>query len=119
MATPQENTAKRMAADILIALIHNGRLVPVHDDNQEVLAQRQNQIFEEAYQGLFDLVKAVKIKETSIKRAAADVLIAAIHGGRYYPNPVAPEDQVKAQLQILAQAYQNLVDVLMKGAKDE
>lgn len=117
MATPQENTAKRMAADILVALIHNSRIFPPHHDNQEELANMQTQLLGEAYTGLLEMIAAVKVKETAAKRMATDILIAAIHSGRYYSNPVAQEEQVKEQIKILSQAYQSLVESF-KGTKE-
>ena len=110
MATPQENTLKRMATDILVALIHNNRLVPPHHDDQNELAMRQTELLTEAYNGLLEMLKLVKIKEASNKRLAADILIAAIHANRFHPNLVAPEDIVPEQIRVLTQAYQNIID---------
>lgn len=110
MATPQENTVNRMAADLLIALIHNNRLTPPHHDNQTELAKRQIKMFNEAYQGLVEMIKSVKIKEVSLKRMATDVLVAAIHNNRFHPHSVAPEHIIAEQVKILTDAYKNLTE---------
>ena len=117
MATPQENTVNRMAADLLIALVHNNRLTPPHHDNQVELAKLQSKMLNEAYQGLVAMIKAVKIKEVSLKRMATDVLIAAIHTNRFHPNLVAPEHIIAEQIKVLTDAYQDLVESFM-GVKE-
>jgi hypothetical protein len=117
MATPQENTVNRMAADLLIALVHNNRLIPPHHDNQIELAKLQSKMLNEAYQGLVTMIKAVKIKEVSLKRMATDVLIAAIHTNRFHPNLVAPEQIIAEQIKVLTDAYQDLVESFM-GVKE-
>ena len=48
---------------------------------------------------------------------ATDVLIAAIHTNRFHPNLVAPEQIIAEQIQVLTDAYQDLVESFM-GVKE-
>lgn len=117
MATPQENTVNRMATDLLVALVHNNRLTPPHHDNQAELAKLQSKMFNEAYQGLVEMIKSVKLKEVSLKRMATDVLVAAIHNNRFHPNSVALEHIIAEQIKILTDAYQDLIESFL-GVKE-
>ncbi len=119
MATPQEYTAKRIATDILIAAIHAGRFYIPHYIPQEEKTNAQIKLFEQMYQQLLETVQAIKIKEVSTKRAAADVLIAFIHNGRFQPaDHVSEEERPSEQMKILIQAYQGLIDSFVLS-KDE
>jgi hypothetical protein len=111
MAIPQEYTPKRMTADILISAIHAGRFYIPHYIPQEEKTNAQVKLFEQMYQQLLEAIQAIKIKEVSTKRAAADVLIAFIHNGRFQPaDHVSEEERPAEQMRILIQAYQGLIN---------
>jgi len=116
MASASESSAKRLATDLLIAAVHNGRFYPAGDIQQETQAEAQTHVLAEAYQGLLEGMKALKIKEATSKRAVVDLVIAAVHNGRYLPAASIPvEDIHNEQVHLITQACQALADMYTKS----
>ncbi len=113
--TPQDTTAKRIAVDILVAAIHNNRFYPPNYTPHEELPNIQTDLFRTLYEKLLEAIKNTRTKETTTKRAAADILIAAIHSGRLHPHNVSEEEAPHAQMALFIQTYQDLVESL-KGS---
>lgn len=109
---PQDTTAKRIAVDILVAAIHNNRFYPPHYTPHEELPHVQTGLFRDIYEQLLEAVKNTRTKETTTKRAAADILVAAIHSGRLHPHNVSEEEAPQAQIALFIQTYQELVESL-------